>query len=194
MVDVDGVLIVHPDKGVWSAHLDRDIGVSASELQTEFFDQHWDDVIHGQASLRERLSPVLKMIAPHVSCDELVDYWFRNDAHVNDALLAELASIRADGIEVHLATVQEHERAQYIWKELDLRSRFDGLHYAADLGCPKPAQDFYKRIEARTSFEPQDLFLIDDKIANVEGAIVSGWTAALWTGYDTLQSLIVHRL
>lgn len=190
MVDVDGVLIVHPDKRGWSANLERDIGLASSALQTAFFRQHWDDVIHGHASLRERLAPVLRDISPDVTCDALIDYWFTNDAHVNHALLAELSSIRARGIQVHLATVQEHERARYLWDDLDFRGRFDGLHYAAELGCSKPAVSFYKSIEARTGFRPQDLFFIDDNIANVEGAIASGWAAALWTGKDTLSSLV----
>jgi putative hydrolase of the HAD superfamily len=193
MVDVDGVLIAHPDERGWSANLERDIGIRASALQTAFFKPHWDDVIHGRASLRERLAPVLQSMSPHVTCDQLIDYWFSNDAHMNDFLLAELASIRAGGIEVHLATVQDHERARYLWEDLDFRSRFDGLHYAAELGCAKPAASFYKSIEARTGFRPRDLFFIDDNIANVEGAILSGWAAALWTGKDTLRSLVPGR-
>ncbi|MGH6616582.1 HAD-IA family hydrolase [Sphingomonas sp.] len=194
MVDVDGVIIVHPDARGWSAHLERDVGVPASALQTRFFEPHWDDVIHGRASLRERLAPVLNEISPHVTCDALVDYWFGNDAHMNHALLAELASIRAAGTAVHLATVQDHERAHYLWHDLDLRSRFDGLHYAAELGCAKPAPGFFRSIEARTGFRPQDLFLIDDSIANVEGATACGWAAALWTGTETVRSLVHNRL
>lgn len=190
MIDVDGVLIVHPDPRGWSVNLERDTGVPASKLQTAFFESHWDDVIHGRASLRERLAPVLRDISPHVTCDELIDYWFTNDATSNDILLAELASIRAGGIEVHLATVQDHERARYLWKDLDFGSKFDGLHYAAELGYAKPALNFYKSIEARTGFRPQDLFFVDDRIANVEGAITCGWAAALWTGKDTLRSLL----
>ena len=192
MVDVDGVLIVHPDERGWSAHLERDLGIPAAKLQAAFFEQHWDDVVHGRAELKERLSPVLRKIAPNVSCDELIRYWFENDAHVNKALAGELASIREDGIQVHLATVQDHERARYLWDDLGFRDRFDGLHYAAQLGSSKPATDFYRSIEGRTGFLPSELFLIDDRRPNVEGAVACGWSAALWTGQQTLRSLLRH--
>lgn len=193
MVDVDGVLLVHPDAGGWSANLERDIGLSASALQTAFFEPHWEDVVHGRAMLRERLAPVLADIAPQVTCEALIAYWFSNDAHLNHALLAELVSLRAGEIEVHLATVQEHERARYLWRDLGLCRAFDGLHYAADLGCSKPAPDFYRAIEARTGFQPHDLFFIDDKAANIEGAMKCGWAAALWTGNETLRALLRDR-
>ena len=193
MVDVDGVLLVHPDARGWSVNLERDLGIPVSALQSAFFAQHWGDVVHGRASLRDRLAPVLEDRWPHVTCDALIDYWFSNDAHVDEALLAELAAIRATGIEIHLATVQEHERARYLWEELGFRHRFDGLHYAADLGHAKPAAGFYRSIEARTGFRPHDLFLIDDTLANVDGAIASGWAAALWTRHDTLRSLVAGR-
>ena len=133
---------------------------------------------------------MLRANAPRLTCDALIRYWFANDAHLNEALLAELASIRAKGIAVHLATVQEHERAHHLWEELDFRSRFDGLHYAAELGCSKPSADFYRSIEARTGYRPGDLFFIDDRNANVEGARACGWSAALWTGSASVASLL----
>jgi putative hydrolase of the HAD superfamily len=194
MVDVDGVLIIHPDERGWQQHLERDLGVSAATLQQEFFDKHWYDVVHGGASLRERLAPVLYDLEVDVRCDDLIRYWFTNDAHVNDALLLELAAIRSRGTQVHLATVQEHERASFLWNDLRFRDHFDGLHYAAELGCSKPAAAFYRKVEERTGFQPPELILIDDRRANVEGAITCGWSAALWRAGCTLQSLLPNAI
>lgn len=56
MVDVDGVLVAHPDAGEWSANLEHDLGISPTLLHEVFFCRHWDDVVHGRAALRDRLS------------------------------------------------------------------------------------------------------------------------------------------
>lgn len=192
MVDVDGVVIVHPDPNGWSANLLRDLGVSAVELQQSFFKPHWDDVIHGRASLRERLRPVLSDIAPAVSCDDLIDYWFSQDAHLDQRVLDELDVLRAGGLELHLATVQEHERAAYLWERLDLQGRFDRIHYAAALGYAKPHPEFYRAVEARTGLSPEALFLIDDTTQNVESARLCGWNAALWDGRKTIAEALAE--
>jgi putative hydrolase of the HAD superfamily len=193
MVDVDGVVVVHPEPGGWATHLERDLGLSKAALQAAFFAPHFDDVIHGRAALRERLAPVLEEIAPHLTCDELCAYWFREDAHLDHGLLDQLAQQRAAGIAVHLATVQEHERAAYLWETMALKDRFDAIHYAADLGHAKPAREFYAAIEARTGYAPADIFFIDDKAANVEAARARGWNAAVWTGQDRLADLIARE-
>jgi putative hydrolase of the HAD superfamily len=192
MVDVDGVVVVHPEPGGWATHLERDLGLSKAALQAAFFAPHFDDVIHGRAALRERLAPVLEEIAPHLTCDELCAYWFREDAHLDHDLLDQLAQQRAAGIAVHLATVQEHERAAYLWETMALKDRFDAIHYAADLGHAKPAPEFYAAIEARTGYAAADIFFIDDKAANVEAARARGWNAAVWTGQDRLADLIAR--
>jgi len=190
MVDVDGVLIVHPDPSGWSVRLEQDLGIAAADLQRHFFAVHWDDVVHGRARLHERLALVLADMAPHLESKTLVDYWFAQDAHVDRGLLEELRSLRGRGFETHLATVQEHERALYLWDTLRLREHFDGIHYAAALGCSKPDAAFFKAIEARTGFAPSEIFFIDDKIANVEGARAAGWRAERWNGDVRLDALL----
>lgn len=64
MVDVDGVLVMHPDAGGWSANLENDLGIPLALLQDAFFRRHWADVVHGRAALRDRLAIALADIAP----------------------------------------------------------------------------------------------------------------------------------
>lgn len=191
MVDVDGVVVAHPHPQGWSVNLERDLGLSVRRLQDEFFKPHFSEIVHGRAGLRDRLAPVLADIAPHLSCEQLIAYWFEQDSHLDRRLLDDLAAIRAEGVELHLATVQEHERADDLWRRVGLSAHFDAMHYAADLGWAKPSPRFYAAIEARTGFRPDEIFFIDDKPANVEAALARGWSAAHWTGRDRLADLIL---
>lgn len=193
MVDVDGVVIAHPDPQGWSAHIERDLGLSRAVLQSAFFEPHWPDIVLGRAALRERLAPVLAVIAPGLGVDRLIRYWFENDAHLDHGLLAQLAAIRAGGVKLHLATVQEHERARYIWNDLALNRHFDAMHYAAQLGSAKPDGAFYRAAEERSGFGPHEIFFIDDKQANVDAAHERGWAAALWSGTETLATLMAQQ-
>ena len=189
MVDVDGVVIV-PRPGGWAADLEADLGLSAADLQAHFFKPHWDGVVLGRAGLHERLAAVLAKIAPHLTSEQLVAYWFEKDARLDTALLEDLAEVRARGIEVHLATVQEHLRAHHLWTTLGLCARFDGMHYAADLGAKKSDPAFYAAVQARTGFAPAELLLIDDTPANVDAARAAGWGGLHWTGAARLRDLL----
>lgn len=189
MVDVDGV-VIRPRPGGWAVDLEADLGLSAAALQEQFFKPHWPDVMVGRAGLHERLGPVLAQIAPHLSSRALADYWFAKDAILDEALLADLAELRAQGVPLHLATVQEHERAAYLWDTLRLRDRFDAMHYAADLGARKPEPGFYAAVEARTGLAPADLVLLDDALANVEAAREAGWGGVHWTGERRLAEVL----
>lgn len=190
MIDVDGVIVVHPEPHGWQANLQRDLGLSSDVLDAEFFKPHFNDVVRGRAALRERLAPVLRKIAPDLTCDCLIEYWFTHDANINRDLLKQLDRARRRGLKLHLATVQEHERADYLWRNLDLRAHFDAMHYAADLGWTKPAPEFFAEIERRSGFAAKDIFFIDDRMENVEAARSCGWHATVWTGENTLDELL----
>lgn len=189
MVDVDGVVMM-PRPGGWAADLEADLGLRAADLQTHFFAAHWNDIILGRAGLHERLAPVLAQVAPHLTSERLAAYWFEKDARLDLQLLDDLSAVRASGIQVHLATVQEHLRATYLWTTLGLSARFDGMHYAADLGARKSDGAFYAAVEARTGFAPAELMLIDDTPVNIEAARAAGWGGKLWTGETRLSDLL----
>jgi len=184
MVDVDGVIVrpdgAREDKRRWDQDLKRDLGLDPAVLQAAFFKPHWPDVVNGRADLFDRLRPALAEAAPHVSAEALVDYWFRWDSALDEALLADLAALRSAGTPMHLATVQEHHRARYLWETLALKNRFEAIHYSAAYGVGKPDPAFFEAVAAKTGLAPETLLLIDDSAANIEGARRAGWRANLW--------------
>ncbi len=194
MVDVDGVVVIAPHPSGWSAGLEADLGLAPSLLQSAFFAPNWDDIVHGRAALRDRLTPVMAEIAPQLTAEAVIDYWLAADSRLDHALLADLDAVRARGVALHLATVQEHERARYLWETVGLSRHFDAMHYSADLGAVKPHDAFFAAIEARTGLAPEDLLFIDDKVENVEAARRRGWPSAVWTGRDTLAAVMARAV
>ena len=189
MVDVDGVVVRRPDGGAWHASLEADLGISRADLDRTFFEPHFGDVLLGRADLYERLDAVLPALGP-VSSRELVDYWFAQDATLDERLLTDIDEARADGFEAHLATVQEHHRARYLWETLGLRERFGAMHYAADVGYHKADPGFYDVVQRRTRLEPGLHCLIDDRPQNVEAARAAGWSAFLWQPTSRLAEVL----
>jgi putative hydrolase of the HAD superfamily len=190
MVDVDGVVVRHPEGHRWDRDILADLGVDPQALQTQFFAPHFDDIVLGRAGLMDRLGPALAQFAPHVPAQALVDYWFAKDAQLDETLLADLAVLRGQGLALHLATVQEHLRADHLWNRLGLKDRFDAIHYAAAYGSKKPDAAFFDAVCARTGLAPGEVVLIDDSPRNVEGARACGWAAVLWDGTRPLSEVL----
>ena len=190
MVDVDGVVVRHPDGLRWDHAMKADLGLDPADLQRVFFAPHFEDVVLGRADLHDRLAPALAEVAPHLSAKALTDYWFSRDAHLDQSLLNALATVRAQGVQLHLATVQEHRRADYLWTTLGLKDRFEAIHYAAAYGAKKPDPAFFEAVCVRTGFAPREIVLIDDAAGNVEAATTCGWGAVLWDGTRTLAQAL----
>jgi putative hydrolase of the HAD superfamily len=191
MLDVDGVLVCgRPKDGLpWATDLFADLGVSPERLQREFFAAHWDDILIGRADLRTRLDPVLHEIAPHVTSDKLIRYWFEQDARVNADIVREIALLRQKGLTIHLCTNQEHVRAHYLMNKLGLAAHVDGIFYSAALGSKKPSPAFFQTIEIRMGLQGPQCLLIDDMPANIAAAHREGWRAVHWTGDASLREI-----
>ncbi len=196
MVDVDGVIVRgRPADGrYWAADLEADLGLSLDALRAGFFGPHWSDVLTGRAGLVERLAPVLAAIAPDVTCEALIDYWFAHDARLDMALLEALGRCRAKGLRICLCTNQEPLRARYLLETLELGRHVDEAHYSAAIGFAKPEAAFFAEVTRRSGLRPGNILLIDDLAANVEAARSAGWRAMLWTASsspDLLPGLLI---
>jgi putative hydrolase of the HAD superfamily len=194
MIDVDGVLVNgRPSDGRhWSTDLDADLGLSFDVLQDAFFKRHWDRIVTGRTDLRTCLAGVLSEVAPALTVDLVLNYWFRQDALLNHGLLRDLATTRLGGLRACLATNQEHERARYLMDTLGLAAHVDGCHYSAAIGHRKPRPEFFRAVARRVGLHPEELLLIDDADENVRAAIEAGWHAALWTGQERLGDIVAR--
>jgi putative hydrolase of the HAD superfamily len=196
MIDVDGVIVNgRPADGrPWSSELATDLGLNFSHLQAAFFKPYWEQIVTGQIGLRDCLKGVLSEVAPNVTLDELLAYWFQNDARLNEEFLKELMEARSENLQIHLATNQEHERANYLMNTLGLSAYADGCHYSAAIGYRKPSPEFYRIVALQVGLPPDELLLIDDTEENVEAAIKAGWQAMRWTAKQTLRSMLTNML
>ena len=195
--DVDGVLVSgHKEKGGWW-HVDMgaDLGLDPDIFQQAFFVPHWRDIVLGRASIEERLAPVLREIAPNLSVETLLAYWFDMDSSLNLVLLARVEQIRASlPMALHLATNQEHRRADYLWRKMELEHHFDAIHYSAEIGHQKPSADFFAVVEDRTGFDGSALLFFDDQEKNVAAARARGWQAHVWEGPQTLEKALLEAI
>jgi putative hydrolase of the HAD superfamily len=189
MLDVDGVVVRDPEARPWTADLQVELGIDPALLSSEFFDVYFDEVLLGRADLIERLDRVLPTLGA-VSSSELVAYRFTRDSVLDARLLADLDAARSQGLQLHLATLQEHRRASFLWDQLGLCEHFDAMHYSAALGATKSDPAFYSRVERRTGLAPGAHCLIDDRIENVEAARDAGWQAFLWTASSRLRDVL----
>lgn len=187
MVDVDGVLVHgRPTDGLpLFTYLERDLGLRLDLLQQELFRTHWGDII-GREALEPKLAGVLAKIAPHLSAETLIDYWFENDSRLDLKLLEELATLRQSGITLLLATNQEHRRARHLMEQIGLNAHFDDIIYSAALGHSKPSPDFFRLATERVGVPPGEIAFIDDMAVIIEAARQFGWNAARWTAGATL--------
>lgn len=189
MLDVDGVLVRDPEARPWTADLQVELGIDPAALASEFFDIYFGEVLLGRADLIERLDQVLPRLGA-VSSGELVAYWFTRDSTLDAQLLADLDAARSQQLQLHLATLQEHRRASFLWEQLGLREHFDAMHYSAALGAAKSDPAFYRTVEGRTGLAPGAHCLIDDRVENVEAARLAGWQAFLWTPCSRLRDVL----
>jgi len=191
MMDVDGVLIATTRlAGRWDRDLEADLGVKPDDLQRAFFTPHFKAIVLGREPIEPRLGEALAKIAPGVTVEAMLAYWFAKDAELDEELLSDLKGYRARGLSLHLATVQEHRRADHLWNGLNFKARFDGLHHSAAVGAAKPDPAYYAAVQERVGLAAADLLLVDDSTRNVEAAREAGWQARLWTGEQRLAEVL----
>jgi putative hydrolase of the HAD superfamily len=168
--DADGV-VTSPKK--FATDFERDFGTKP-EAFLPFFEGPFPEALVGKADLKTIIQPYLKGWNWNKSVDEFLQYWFRSEDVVNDALLQAIEELGGKGIKCYLATNQEKYRAEYMRNKMNLKHWFDGIFSSSDLGCQKPDKEFFirllKRIDPKKQLQGQEILFWDDSEENVKAA------------------------
>ena len=192
VLDIDGV-IVHssPD---WPEKLRASWGLEAADLLGFFESPPFAQVLQGRldvyVALHEWLEP--KGLADRVQ--EFVGFWFENDSIIDREVLAMADAWRErTGGRVFAASNQEHHRVVFLRDHLGLGVHFDEIVYSAALGVRKPDRVFFTNAQARMGVTAaRAILFVDDRPANVDGARMCGWRAALYRGRESLARVLAQ--
>ena len=192
VLDIDGV-VVHsaPD---WPEKLRASWGLAVDELLGFFDSPPFAQVLQGRldvyVALHEWLEP--KGLADRVQ--EFVGFWFENDSIIDREVLAMADAWRGrTGGRVFAASNQEHHRVAFLRDHRGLGAHFDEIVYSAALGVCKPDRVFFTNAQARMGVTAaRTILFVDDRPANVDGARMCGWRAALYRGRESLARVLAH--
>jgi len=200
-LDVDGVLVhgyhARPElQQRWDETLLADLGVDPDRFRAEFiYDVFIKKVVIGEMSLIHALERRLPSMGYKGSPMVFAHYWMTHDTKLNHPLLTLVKQLKQrQDLTLYVATNQEHMRADYLMQKVGLGEHVDGIIYSAAVGHRKPAAEFFDHAAAIAGAEPADIVLVDDTLANVEGARKRGWNAVHWTGEQPLAEALAPYL
>ena len=175
--DVDGVIFNSTDSAgnfLWSANIERDLGIKIADLR-KIFSSAWLNVIKGEIDTKVHFE---KTLLPYgVSAEKFIDYWLKNDDHINQNVLNIIQEIRQP---VYLGTNQETYRAAHLQSMIG--DYFKKIFSSCEIGAVKPEEAFYAHIERELELPSSNLLFIDDTEANISAAQNRGWNTYHFKG------------
>lgn len=191
-LDVDGVLVHPSDRfhgGGWDSQIQQELGIDPDALGQQLFRAYWSEIIIGKRDLRETLEVVLPDLNPKVTVDEFLQYWFVNDARLDEDIAAEVRQWRARTGGVAIAvTNQERYRMAYLFDQVGLRHLFDDVVWSGEVGMTKSNPDFYLAAQAKVGCtDPRQVWFFDDDQANIDVASEAGWRAHYFLDLDDMR-------
>lgn len=185
MFDADGVVI---QSRMFSQKYAQEFNVSISELD-DFFKTDFQECLIGKSDLKIVIKPWLKKWNWSKSVDEFLDYWFKAENQINDALSENIRMLRKNKIKCILATNQEKYRLEYMKKEMDFETTFDKIYSSNFIGFKKPDIEYYRFILNDLNETPSNIIFYDDRQENVESAKSLGINSIL---YSTDQKILLE--
>lgn len=191
LFDVDGVL-VNEEKKWFSYFLEEEIGISR-ELTYPFLHDEFLECVEGKKDLKEVLPKYLKEWKWDVSVDEALRYWHTKEHIINEPLVAEMESYKAQGIKVYTATNQEMYRTKYIREDMGFGKIFEEVISSSMLGHRKPDRLYYEKILSRIGSKPDITLFWDDSEENIAAARAIGMHAEQYEHFSHFKEVMEEK-
>lgn len=114
------------------------------------------------------------------------------ERHHNYDLLAYIRELREQGFKIGLLS----NAGQDIWDYItpDLQELFDQRVISADLGRCKPDAEVYYEACRRLGVAPDETVMVDDSLANCQGAMQAGLRAVQYQSFTQLRGELADVL
>jgi putative hydrolase of the HAD superfamily len=187
-LDVDGVVVDSERGGLgkWHREVEQRWGVDITELQREFFQPSWPNIVRGKQPIEPVLTAALQELGWPMTAEELLACWFEADFVVDHDVVAAAAAWSDDGARVVLVTDQEHRRAAYLRDELGDLLPVSAFVYSAAIGRVKRDDGYFAAACEALGIDTAEraVVLVDDTLPNVDAARRHGWAALHFTKAD----------
>ncbi len=147
--------------------------------------------LSGEGDFAVALRDVLQRWRSGASVEQALAVWTLIEPQA--AMLELVASLRAAGRVVGLATNQQRYRARFMAGQLGYARHFDHLLFSCDLGFAKPQQAYFSAAVAVLDVAASEVVFIDDHEANVQAARTAGLNALQFhvdEGVDALTAAL----
>lgn len=177
--DFDGVLNRNIENGVfaWSRTFERDLGISLQSFSNYVFSGRFQKAMLGQVCLVDVVTEWTEANDAQGRAQEILDYWFKQDALPDARTLALIEPLKARGLRHVMATNNEVHRTAYIENIMGFGSKMERIFAAGRMGIAKPDTAYFSHIETELGVPPEALLLVDDLEENVASAKRRGWQA-----------------
>lgn len=175
LLDADGVVQHRPGgwTGVLAAHTDDPEGLFGDLVIEEA------PTIRGAGEFLPVLGAALRKREVRADARRLYDeVWGCIETH--SAVLDWVATLRARGVQVHLASNQHPERARLMAGSLGYRDHFDTCFFSCEIGAAKPSEEFFATVLARLGATTEEVVFVDDSAGHTRAARRLGIRSITW--------------
>lgn len=193
LFDCDGPIIKRGK--YFSQRLHEETGVVIdSQNEKSFFKGIFLQCETGKADLKQVLPEWLPIWQWKGSVDDLLEYWFKGEADVDQQMKDYISALRQKGIKCYLATNNEIYRTEYLANVVGLKNFLDGFFSSCYLGYLKPQIEYWAEVyKSLSDVSKSEVLMIDNLAPAIESAKEFGFNAEHYENFETFKKTMEEK-